>query len=113
MYKESDLFILPSFYPEGFPRVIYEAMLNSLPIITTPVGSIPSLLNHDDNCIFVEPRDSADLSNKLAGLLKNTRQRRKIAVSALCTIESYLGQFTTNHAGQVIQQMYSRSVFSS
>jgi glycosyltransferase involved in cell wall biosynthesis len=112
MYKESDLFILPSFYPEGFPRVIYEAMLNSLPIITTPVGSIPSLLKHDENCIFVEPRDSADLSNKLAGLLKNTRQRRKIAVSAVSTIEAYLSQFTTNHAGQVIQHLHSGSGIS-
>lgn len=38
------LFVLPT-YTEGFPNVILESMACACPIITTPVGAIPEMLN--------------------------------------------------------------------
>lgn len=48
-----DIFLLNS-YSEGFPRVLYEAMSQSLPVITTPVGSIPLLLKDEETALFIE-----------------------------------------------------------
>ena len=39
-YRNADIFVLPTL-AEGFPRVLYEAMSQSLPIVTTNVSGIP------------------------------------------------------------------------
>lgn len=41
----SGIFVLPS-YTEGFPNVIIEALMCSVPIITTNVGAIPEILEN-------------------------------------------------------------------
>ncbi len=44
IYRKSIVYILPS-YNEGMPMSILEAMSYGLPIISTDVGSIPSVVN--------------------------------------------------------------------
>ncbi len=56
-YQNADIFVLPT-YHEGFPRVLYEAMIKSLPIITTMVGGIPGRMKHEENCIAIPVRDA-------------------------------------------------------
>lgn len=51
----ADLLLFPT-YTEGFPNVILEAMICGLPIISTPVGAIPEMLE-DQGGILVEAGD--------------------------------------------------------
>ena len=47
LFLESHIYILPS-YAEGLPATLIEAMSFQLPVITTPVGSIPEIINKVD-----------------------------------------------------------------
>ena len=47
LLNKAHCLVMPSLW-EGFPIVILEAGASNVPIITTPVGSIPSLLNNDN-----------------------------------------------------------------
>ncbi|MGJ8593030.1 MAG: glycosyltransferase family 4 protein [Aquaticitalea sp.] len=47
---ESHLLILPSLW-EGMPMVLIEAAATKLPVISTPVGSIPDFLNNENATI--------------------------------------------------------------
>lgn len=74
MYRMADIYVLPSHH-EGFPRTIWEAMANSLPVITTTVGAIPAYLKNQIHALLVPPRDSQSLFNAIKFLIKNEKHR--------------------------------------
>lgn len=60
---ESDLLLLPS-YTEGFPIVILEAMLCGLPVIATPVGAIPEMIENKGG-VMVNVGDAVGIINAI------------------------------------------------
>jgi glycosyltransferase involved in cell wall biosynthesis len=73
----SDIFVIPS-YSEGFPRVIYEAMSQSLPIIATRVGGIPGFLENEETALLVPPGNVQEISDAICRVIKDKRLRRKL-----------------------------------
>ena len=70
LYRSADILVMPS-YTEGFGLVALEAMAAGLPLIVTPVGALPEVLQPNTNAIFVEPGDVAGLIKELIQLLRN------------------------------------------
>jgi glycosyltransferase involved in cell wall biosynthesis len=62
-YENSDVFIFPS-HSEGFPRVLYEAAMCKLPIVTSRLPGIESFFSSSE-VIFFEPKN---VSSLIAGL---------------------------------------------
>jgi hypothetical protein len=81
LYRMADIYVIPS-YHEGFPRTIWEAMANSLPVIATPVGGIPHLLSHGKELLFAEVANSIDLSQKIEEMINNPGLREKLIQNA-------------------------------
>lgn len=79
VFRDSSVFVLPTYYPEGFPRVLWEAMAFELPIITTPVGQIATELLDGINVVFCEPRSVKSLSDALLKVIKNAELRNRLA----------------------------------
>jgi glycosyltransferase involved in cell wall biosynthesis len=73
LYASSTAFVLPTYFGEGFPTVITEAMSMGLPVVTTPVRGSADLLVEGENVIFVRPRDPAGLAGALLRLLDDPR----------------------------------------
>lgn len=78
-YAAADVFVLPTYHPEGFPTAITEAMSAGLPIITTKTRGIADHLDEGTNAIFVPPRDSAALSRALERVLDDALLRKRMA----------------------------------
>ena len=78
LYMNADLFVFPS-HGEGFPRVLYEAMAFQAPIITTFVGSISSVMEHEVNCLQVDVGNSEMLALTIEKALRDVSLREKIA----------------------------------
>ncbi len=83
IYKESDLFVLPSLN-EGMSNALLEAMASGLPVIVTDTGGTTELL--DGNGVLVPMGDSGAIAEAVCGFVDDleTRQRmggasRKIA----------------------------------
>jgi len=77
VFSESDIFILPS-YSEGLPITMLEAMATGLPIIATPVGAIPEIIEDGINGFLVKSGDYKALAKKIVVLAQNKKLRRKM-----------------------------------
>ncbi len=76
-YRASDIFVLASKSSfEGFPRVLWEAMANSLPIVSTNVGSIPEYVGHFID--LVPPNQPELLAEAITKVLLDREYRKSI-----------------------------------
>lgn len=74
----SDVLVLPS-YDEGLPLVILEALTAGVPVVCSPVGAIPEVLEDGRNAVFVQPGDSQGLAEALAKLGREPAMRQRLA----------------------------------
>jgi glycosyltransferase involved in cell wall biosynthesis len=77
-YREYDYFILPTQPGEGIPRVLLEAMANGLPIVTTGVSGITSLIADGDNGVLIADGSSAAVADAVRMLTADGALRRRV-----------------------------------
>lgn len=68
LLKDIDCVVLPSYYPEGIPRILIEALASGLVIITTNTNGCRETVVDSYNGYFVEPKCSTDLANTMRKL---------------------------------------------
>lgn len=68
---KADIFCLPTYYGEGLPRVIQEAMACSMPIITSRFEGVQETIVPGYNGVLINPRDSWALSAACIQYLEN------------------------------------------
>ncbi len=74
LYLKSRIIVVPSKWYEGFPNVIVRAMLLKRPVITTNIGAMQSIIDHNENGMLVPPADAASIKNAVSELW-NKRER--------------------------------------
>lgn len=71
LLSSCDALILPS-YIEGLPLSILEAMSYRKPVISTPVGGIPSMIEDGVNGFLVEPGDGSTFIERVLFLIEHS-----------------------------------------
>ena len=105
LYREFDVFVLPTLPGEGIPRVLLEAMSNGLPVVTTNVAGIPSLITHEVNGLLVEPSATA-LAAAVARVVHDHTLRRGLIARGY---ETANGLTLESQAARLMQEV-SRSL---
>jgi glycosyltransferase involved in cell wall biosynthesis len=85
--KESDIFILPSYF-EGMPMALLETMAAGVVPIVTNVGSMKQIIKHETNGLLIEKQNSNDLYEKLKYIILNPVHYQKISNNAQSTIRA-------------------------
>lgn len=95
MYETSDIFVLPTHH-EGFPRVLYEAMIRSVAVVTTPVGGIPELMANGENCLLVPAGSSEKLAEAIESLCADLSRMQRLSEAGLATTRRVLSSYPTH-----------------
>jgi glycosyltransferase involved in cell wall biosynthesis len=81
----SDAFVFPT-ENDAFPSSLVEAMASGLPVVTTPVGAIPEVVEHEANGLLVPPRDADALGEAMERLLTDADLAAKLGLAARRTV---------------------------
>lgn len=81
--EESRTFVLPTYYREGLPRTILEAMAMSRPVITTDWPGCRDAVKNEFNGLLVKPRDSKDLAEKMKYMIENPEKVLSMSENSL------------------------------
>ena len=103
-YKEADLVVVPSLFPELFGLVILEAMSYGKPVIASRIGGIPELVLHEETGFLFEPNNVDALAKYIKILLTDDELAIDMGLRALKTSEKFSG---TNHLKQLLN-LYSK-----
>ena len=100
----ADILVLPSL-SEGFPVVIVEAMASGLPIITTNVTRLPEIVHNGENGFLVEPKNPAELAEKILLLLQDDGLRGRIAQNNRRRAKDYTWEKVIDKLEEVYQKV--------
>jgi len=105
LYRQYDLFVLPTLPGEGIPRVLLEAMAAGLPVVTTRVAGIPSLIAHERNGLLVDEPAAAPVADAIARLITDGPLRRRLIASGYETARGFTLQA---QAARMMQRVSAR-----
>jgi len=90
-YRSADIFCLSSYETEAMPLVILEAMMMSLPIVTTNWRAIPELIDDGINGLIVPVKKPKSFAEAIEKLILSRDLRLRLGNKAR---EKYLKKFT-------------------
>ncbi len=73
-YQAADLVLIPSLQLEGFGLVMVEAMACGTPVLGTPVGAIPEILNQIDPILVAEGVDGRSIGRAIERVLRRLQE---------------------------------------
>jgi glycosyltransferase involved in cell wall biosynthesis len=85
----ADVFVLPSYYSEGTPRVLLEASAMSLAILTTQMPGCNDVLVNGVNGLPVNINDSVDLFEKMKFIAKDQELLKQMQINSKKHVENF------------------------
>ena len=73
-FNKASIFCLPTIATEAMPVSIIEAMMFSLPVISTNWRSIPDMVVHKENGLLCEPNNAVQLAESLHELMSDAEK---------------------------------------
>lgn len=107
MYRQADIYLIPS-YEEGFPRTIWEAMANSLPVIATNVGAIPYYLKHAENAIIIDPKSEAQIISAINHLIQSPALRQTLIGNGMALAKQNTLNYQANYIINLINTLRNK-----
>jgi O-antigen/teichoic acid export membrane protein/glycosyltransferase involved in cell wall biosynthesis len=111
-FKHADIFVLPT-YAEGMPVSVLEAMAAGLPVITTPVGGIPELIEDGVEGFLISPGDVQALEDRIALLVGDAKLRQRMGARARLKAQQFDESIMMERLGELLRQVAAQSSATS
>jgi glycosyltransferase involved in cell wall biosynthesis len=100
----SDIFVLPTYYREGIPRVLLEAAALGLPLVTTDMPGCREVVKPGENGLLVPHRNVGALVLAVTELLDSPARRTAMGRAGQATVRREFSlQLVADQYGEVYQ----------
>jgi glycosyltransferase involved in cell wall biosynthesis len=88
-YRAADIFVFPTVYGEGTPRVILEAMSQGLPVIASQIAGIPDVVVDQENGLLIPPGSVEEMTSQIITVVHNDKLRKNLITEAIRTARQH------------------------
>lgn len=106
-YLDSRIIVVPSKWYEGFPNVIVRGMLLGKPVVTTAIGAMQSIIDHERNGLLVEPGNGRALGEAIARLYPDSNLCRAYGENGKHKAET---EYSREKIYETLMEIYSRAM---
>lgn len=103
LFRNASIFCLAS-SAEGFPMAVLDAWAYGVPVICTPVGGLPDIIEDGKNALVFEYGDVDKLAESLDKMMTNDALRENISKKSIELSET---TFNINNINKQIEALYS------
>lgn len=107
LYGIMDLVVHTSIEPEPFGLVITEAMACGVPVVASPFGAPPEIVDDGQDGLIVDPRDTSCLANAILSLFRDDDRRRSMGERARRKV---LAQYDAGVYARRMEQVYREAL---
>lgn len=104
-FQRANVVVLPSVWYDNAPVVILESFARGRPVIGSSIGGIPELINHEQNGLLFEPRNTDDLTFCLNRLNQDRALRHSLSIGAYASSGNYTSDIHLRKINQLYQQI--------
>jgi glycosyltransferase involved in cell wall biosynthesis len=101
-FSRSHILVLPS-YHEGLPNAILEALAAGLPVVSTPAGAIPEVVEDGVNGLIVKAGDAQAIARSILRLLDDESLRKAMRDA---NIARALRMYDSENAARTLCEWY-------
>ena len=87
LYRSADVMLNPS-QVDNMPNSILEALASSVPVVSTNVGGIPYMVEHDKHVLLVNSEDYQAMAKEVCRVLSDDALRNRLINTGLQLVET-------------------------
>lgn len=88
LMSEADLLVMSTIVPEAFGRVIIEAGAVGVPVVSTRVGGVVDIIQHEENGLLVSPGNPSEMADAMLDLLTDRVKAKRFAENLRAKVEN-------------------------
>ena len=104
MLREMDVIVYPSWYREGVPRALLEALSVGLAVITTDMPGCRETVEQEVNGWMIQPKSQQCLNDAITKALENPQKLIEMSFNSRRLAEN---RFNVNHVNAIIVELLS------
>ena len=108
LYRSADVMINPSL-ADNMPISVLEALASGVPVVTTNVGGVPYLVEHEKTALLVPPQNPGAMAEAILLLLNNPVKAGEIRQAGIDSVRQYAWPNVRARLLHVYQQLLAKT----
>jgi glycosyltransferase involved in cell wall biosynthesis len=88
LYRKAQVMINPSLV-DNMPNSVLEALASGIPVVSTNVGGVPYVVEHDKTALLVPPQDPQAMATAILALLNDPAKAHRIREAGIQSVQQY------------------------
>jgi glycosyltransferase involved in cell wall biosynthesis len=108
LYRSADVMVNPSL-ADNMPNSVLEALASGVPVVSTHVGGVPYLVQHEKTALLVPPGDVDAMANAVIRVLEDPELADHLVTSGFAEIQ----QYTWPNVREKLQSVYTDALMET